>query len=108
MDEVIVSDELPKNPEQEIRGMGQKILGAIDEIIEEHGWQWSKKPWQEIPPPPQDAPAVALGEYNLSLSPLSLGRRFDPKNHGSNFNEEASCMAQVLEIGVVVMGGTIS
>lgn len=103
MSETPVSDELAKTPEQEIRGMGRKILGAIDGIIEEHDWQWSKKPWQEIPIPPQDAPngGAALGRRNLMASSLSLGRRFDPKNHGTNFNEEAYCMTQVLDRGII-------
>lgn len=103
MSETPVDKESPQTPEQEIRGMGRRILGAIDEIIEEHGWSWSKKPWKEIPIPSPDAPNQdqALGRYNLLKSSLSLGRRFDPKNHGGNPNDEAYCIAQVLENGII-------
>lgn len=101
MSETPFSEEFPKNPEQEIRSMGRGILNAIDEIIEEHGWLWSKQPRMDIPFAPLDASAEEVGRNSLQRNTLSLGRRFDPENHKPNFNEEAFCMAQVLEKGII-------
>lgn len=101
MSETPFDKELTQRSEQEIRGMGRGILSAIDKIIEDHGWLWSKQPRADIPPPFPDASAEEMNRNSLRRSSLSLGRRFDSKNHEPNFNEEAFCMSQVLERGII-------
>lgn len=102
-DESSADKELVKSPEEEIKGMGRKILGVIDGIIEEHGWRRYNLPVSELwaarkagEPDLQD-----LGRFNMMISPLALGRRYDPQNFGDNFQKEAYCMAQVLEKGMI-------
>lgn len=107
MDETYSEDESLKTPEQQIMGMGKAILKAVDEIIEERGWGWSKKPRSEIPRLPPSGPGQAqldpwdIEKYSLQCSERSLGRRFDSKNLGGLFLEEAYCMRQVLERGII-------
>lgn len=103
MDETTAGKETIKTPEEEIKGMGRKILEAIDEIIEEHGWPQYNLPiselWSARKAGREDL--QDLGRFNMMISPLALGRRYDPQNFGDNFQEEAYCMAQVLEKGVI-------
>lgn len=87
-------------PQEQIGEMGRRILSAIDEIIEEYGWHWSKQPPGSIPIP-TGATTAEYGRINLLNSPLSLGRRFDPKNHGTNYQPEAHWMESVLEHGII-------
>lgn len=100
------SEEVLNTPDQQIRTMGRDILQAVDEIIEENGWSWSKQPPSEIQIP-ADATAKQLGKLNLLRSPFSLGRRFKSETWLNTitgkaaFQPEAVCMEQVLENGMI-------
>ena len=100
MSEPVPNEEILQTPEEAIRGMGQRILGAIDEIIAEYGWDWSKKPLSEIPFP-ADASAEELSKVSLSRMPEALGRRFNPQSFEGQFQEEAYCMDVVLQQGKI-------
>lgn len=99
MPEKILNESL-NTPQEQIRDMGRRVLQAIDEIIEEHGWDWSKQPPGSIPVP-DGATIAEYGRVNLLNSPLALGRRFDPKNHGTNYQPEAHWTESVLKNGII-------
>lgn len=101
--EATADKEAIRPPEEEIKAMGRKILGVIDEIIEEHGWRRYNLPVSELWSA-RDAgreDLQDLGRFNLLISPFALSRRYNPQNFGHNYQEEAYCMAQVLKNGVI-------